>query len=126
MTRQDILGALQSALARGETLKKAMMTLYSAGYKKQDIEQAAAALQQMNLKKKPISQSKPSQPVQQQIQKPQPKSTSQANNIPAHEKPGSKIKIILIISIIIILIGILVGAFLFKTELISFFNNLFN
>jgi len=111
--RQDILGALQSALIRGETLKRAMMTLYNAGYKKNEIEEAAAELQQIIQQQSPVAQLKPSQPIQQPVQ-------------PNFEKPKSKIKIILLIILLIILIGMLVGVFLFKTELIEFLNNLFN
>jgi len=110
--REDILGGLKSALIRGETLKKAMMTLYNTGYKKNEIEEAAAALQQMT-QQKPVAQAKPSQPIQQSVQ-------------PNFEKPKSNIKLILIIFSLIILIGILVGAFLFSSELIEFFNNVFN
>jgi hypothetical protein len=38
MVNQEILGGLISALERGESLKKAMMSMYSAGYKKEEIE----------------------------------------------------------------------------------------
>ena len=112
--RQDLIGALQSALVRGETLKKAMMALHNAGYKKQEIEEAAASLQQLTQQSK-IKETIP--------QTNQPQTTS---DIPDHEKPSSKIKIILIISIIIILIGILISTFLFKAELIELLNNIFN
>jgi len=43
LTNQEILGGLKSALARGQTLKKAMMSFYQAGYKKEEIEDAARA-----------------------------------------------------------------------------------
>jgi len=45
MVREDILGGLKTALARGQTLRQAMMTFYNAGYIKQEIEEAAKALQ---------------------------------------------------------------------------------
>jgi len=112
--REDILGALKSGLIRGETLKKAMMTLYNTGYKKNEIEEAAAELQkiiqQQSIETKQITSS---QPIQQPVQ----------TNF---EKPKSKIKIILIIFLLIILMGMLVGVFLFRAELIEFFNGLFN
>lgn len=113
MVRQDILGALQSALTRGETLKRAMMTLYNSGYKKEEIEEAAAALQQITQQQRPVAQTKTSQSIQQPVQQ-------------KFEKPSSKIKIILIIFILVILIGLAIGGFLFKVELIGLFNNLFN
>jgi len=45
MVREDILGGLRNALARGQSLKQAMMSFYNAGYIKQEIEEAAKALQ---------------------------------------------------------------------------------
>ncbi len=45
MIREDILGGLKSGLSRGESLKQAMMTLYNAGYKKEEIEAATRILQ---------------------------------------------------------------------------------
>ncbi len=138
--REDILGALKSALIRGETLKRAMMTLYNAGYKKNEIEESAAALQQIIQQQKPVAQAKPLQPIQQPalqqqpIAKLQPKTIQRVSGYgqtstklpPNFEKPSSKIKIILIILSLIILIGILVGAFLFSSELIEILNSAFN
>lgn len=115
MARQDILGALNSALARGETLKQAMMSLFNAGYTKKDIEEAAAALNQ-------ITQPQIAQPIQQPQE---PKTTHQVINTPPHEKPKSKIKLILIIALLLILVGALISGLLFKSELIAFFNNYF-
>jgi len=45
MVREDILGGLRTALARGQTLRQSMMSFYNAGYLKQEIEEAARALQ---------------------------------------------------------------------------------
>ena len=44
MVREDILGGLRNALARGQPLKQAMMSFYNAGYLKEEIEEAARAL----------------------------------------------------------------------------------
>ena len=41
MVNETILGALNSALERGESLKKAMMTVYNAGYGRDEISEAA-------------------------------------------------------------------------------------
>jgi hypothetical protein len=49
MVNQEILGGLISALERGESLKKAMMSMYSAGYKKEEIEEAAMATLGMDI-----------------------------------------------------------------------------
>jgi len=45
MVREDILGGLRTALARGQTLRQSMMSFYNAGYIKEEIEEAAKALQ---------------------------------------------------------------------------------
>jgi len=43
LTNQEILGGLKAALERGQNLKQAMMSFYQAGYKKEEIEDAARA-----------------------------------------------------------------------------------
>jgi len=45
MVREDIVGGLRNALQKGETLQKAMMSFYSAGYEKGKVEEAARAIQ---------------------------------------------------------------------------------
>jgi hypothetical protein len=41
MVNEELIGGLISALSRGEPLQKAMMTFYNAGYKREEIEEAA-------------------------------------------------------------------------------------
>ncbi len=43
LTNQEILGGLKTAVVKGQTLKQAMMSFYQAGYKKEEIEDAARA-----------------------------------------------------------------------------------
>jgi len=43
--REDIFGGSKLAVSKGETLQQAMMSFYNAGYKKEDIEEAAKVLQ---------------------------------------------------------------------------------
>lgn len=59
MINEGILGGLKLALSKGESLKQAMMSFYNAGYKKEEIEGAARALQGQKIENEPI------QPVQQ-------------------------------------------------------------
>ncbi|MCK4647455.1 hypothetical protein KAT24_00820 [Candidatus Pacearchaeota archaeon] len=173
MVNEVILGALRSALTRGESLKRAMMTLYNAGYKKEEISEAARLINENGLasSEQPTSQvdtkklqqpvtaqmlapstqlsSKSSQPKQlaKQIQQPQ---TLQQLQVPQQQvqqpmqqqppaqnmlqkvsgygqppKPGSKTMIIILGFLLLLLMGILVTIFLFKDELLGFFNNLF-
>ena len=170
MVNETILGALKSALVRGESLKKAMMTLYNAGYKKEEISEAARAInenglisqahpiQQTNTKqlqkpatakilapsaqlpkqsKQPVKQiqkpqilpqHQPIQQVQQQVQQP-PTGQKIAQTVSGYgqpPKPGGNLMIIILGFLLLFLMGILVTIFLFKEELLNFFNNLFS
>jgi FtsZ-interacting cell division protein ZipA len=195
MVNEAILGALKSALARGESLKKAMMTVYNAGYKREDISEAARSINEEGSlpQAQPIQQENTTQPKKpatiktltpskklsrkekkskkakesdkptkqpQIIQQPQAlqqvqPSTKQLQGTPQQAQqpqtpqqvqqpiPGqgvvqkvsgygqppttkSKTMIILLGFILLFLIGILVTIFLFKEELLNFFNNLFS
>ncbi len=127
--REDILGGLKSALIRGETLKKAMMTFYNSGYKKNDIEEAAAALQQMISQKVVIQeQTTIAKPVEKVVPKKSPQQLTSFQEVSNYGAPKrfNKVMVILLIFLLIVLLGILISIFLFKTELIEFFNNAFN
>lgn len=57
---EEILGGLRNAVGRGESLNKAMMTFFNAGYKKEEIEEAARFMNQNPIKvSQPIQQEKP-------------------------------------------------------------------
>ena len=45
MPNQEILGGLRHAINKGESLEKAMLSFYNAGYKKEEIEEAAKFIQ---------------------------------------------------------------------------------
>lgn len=47
MVNNDILGGLKSALTRGYTLEEAMLSFFNAGYKRDEIQEAAKALQSL-------------------------------------------------------------------------------
>jgi hypothetical protein len=68
MVKAEIVGGLKTALARGETLQKAMMSFYNSGYAKQDIEDAARALESPN-----ITQVPQTRPITQPAQQPSPR-----------------------------------------------------
>ena len=60
MLNEEILGGLKSAIDRGESLQKAMMTFYNAGYKKEEIEEAARFLNEHPIEQPQVSASVPS------------------------------------------------------------------
>ena len=55
MINEEVLGGLISGLERGESLKKAMITLFNAGYKKEEIEEAAGMVNQLGIQSKTIA-----------------------------------------------------------------------
>ena len=152
MAREDILGGLSSALARGQSLKQAMMSFYNAGYVKEEIEEAARALSS-GITQQP-QQVAPQQPIQQSpmqisqqtipqtiqkissygIQTPQQTITQQpflqkqlpvVQNVSAYEqpqKPKGKTAIFVLVFLLMLLFGALATVFFFKDEILSFFS----
>lgn len=112
MVRNDILSGIKASVLKGETLQQAMMSFYNAGYQKQDIEDAARALQQENQKiLEPPAEKK-------QIMQ---KVSDYAGNT---KKKDGKIITFLLILLVFILITLLL-AFLFREKVIEFLNSLF-
>jgi len=157
MVNEEILGGLRLAISKGESLKKAMMTFFNAGYKREEIEEAARALQTQKIEKeipqekpmpsaksqfkKPIIKRKPVQKISAYGEPPEIKKTFPAEKkeipqekpiqkkpskeISSYEKgasPKGKIIIILLIFSLLFLVGTLIAVFLFKQEIIDFFN----
>ncbi len=69
MVREDILGGLRNALSRGESLNQAMRSFLNAGYNKEEIEEAARALE--SGVQQPVQQVQPQPAIQQPIQQTQ-------------------------------------------------------
>ncbi len=88
MVNEEILGGLKLALSKRESLKQAMMSFYNAGYKKEEIEEAARALQEQKIEKEPIQpvkktklkKQKPAQKV------PQTKPSKTIQRVSSYEK----------------------------------------
>lgn len=149
MVKEDILRGLQVALSKGESLEQAMYTFYNAGYNKEDVEEAAQALQTAISQQQPIIQSltKTNQQVQptpqqksaEQIRRVQFKSQQVKPELPKvvqnvsgyeEQKPEKKINLrtimIIILSVVLVLLfGALISVFIFREGLLSSLNNLF-
>lgn len=159
MTNNEILEGLKTAIERNYTLEQAMMSFFNAGYKKEEIEEAARFLYtnypQIAAKAKTKSANpgptiSPAPTHQNPTQKPLPaKAQAQISQKPAAEtqkapaiqqpakskqeiskyegktKPKGKIITILIIIFLLIAVGLTIGFFLFKEEVMQFFSNLF-
>ena len=141
MVNVEILEGLKAGLERGQSLKRAMMSFFNAGYSRQEIEEAAKALLQVPVKKeilpqpeikiperkntffgKPKIQSQisiPKQPIQNQ-KLIAPVVSQNVSNYETKQK-SDKLMIIILVSVLIFLLGILAVVFFFKDEILSFF-----
>jgi len=134
MIREDILEGLKFALSKKESLKQAMASFYNAGYKKQDIEDSARALQSQNIilkRQVKVFQPKNFSDKGQTIQRisgygesAQPFQKVTQNVFDYKQKSKGKWKIYLMVLILLILLGILAAVYFFKPQLIDFFENL--
>ncbi|MAH03253.1 hypothetical protein CMI39_00505 [Candidatus Pacearchaeota archaeon] len=124
--KEDILEGLKSAVSSGESLKLAMQSFYNAGYKKEEIEEAARDLQknQAENQKQPLKQEKPSK---EKIEIPKEERPIQkvSNYGQTPEKPKRNIWIFILAIILLILLGVIIGLFLFREELTGLFNKFF-
>jgi|WetSurMetagenome_2_1015567.scaffolds.fasta_scaffold249325_2 hypothetical protein len=154
MVNSDLVGGLRSALERGEPLKKAMVSLFNAGYKREEIEDAARNLDSAPVmgvvqpkkpmvvaplpkspsvpEKKPV-QSIPAKPVKEEKLKPvkvqqypQLQTAPVVQTVSSYERPPADDKaVITVLTIILIfLLSLLVTIFIFKNEIVNFFSNM--
>lgn len=139
MVRLDILEGLRQAVSKGEPLRKAMMSFYNAGYPKNDIEEAARALNSPQFQTQTPQQTQPQQQPQQQSQKgqtpgQQPQKVQQktqqgpTQRVSSYgKKPktmGTVITFVLVF-FLLVLVGTLIGVILFKEELSQLLNGIF-
>ncbi|HKL23558.1 MAG TPA: hypothetical protein VJ895_02290 [Candidatus Nanoarchaeia archaeon] len=167
---REILGGLRAAIARGSSLKDAMMSFYQSGYDKTEIEQAARVYVELQKspeeivkkeegkekpkekkekkkeeKKKEVvakplkkEEKKEEKPKEKKKEKPSeneskkkepPKVVQRVSNYDLEKKPkppkGKAVTIILIL-LLLFLLGALAAVFLFKDELVRFFNSFFS
>jgi len=104
MVSEEILEGLKVALSKGESLRDAMMSFYNAGYKKEEIEDAARALQMQQFQQvqptstqppikqvQPVQQAKPERRIQKPVAKPKyPKTIQKVSGY--GEKPKRQVK----------------------------------
>ena len=125
MVNEEIIEGLKLAVSKGESLQSAMMSFYNAGYLKQEIEEAANAMQHPQVNQI-ITQTQQTQPVQ-QPQQPIQVPVSQIQRVSGYDKKpkssGIGLTVILIFALVV-LFGILVAIFLFKDEISSLLNSI--
>ena len=120
MVREDILAGLRSAVAKKESLKQAMISFYNAGYKREEIQEAARALQEEQLT---LGIQQP-QIAQQPIQQMQPGKPIQRVSGYAPQKKIGKTLIIILVVVLVLLIGFLATIFIFKDKLTDILSGL--
>lgn len=136
MVNQDILGGLRNAVSHGESLQSAMQSFYNAGYKKEDIYEAAKIVQAGGVSSEmPIqsqtqlipTQMKQQSPATPQVPSQQP--SQQPSQIASkYEQPKSsggfmqsKGFVVLLAGILLLLIGGLVTVVVFKEKILGMF-----
>ena len=134
MTNISILSGLKLAVSRGETLQQAMQSFYNAGYKKEEIQEAARELliEQRGFKpiakveepaKKPEGIKLEEKPeVIQKISKYEEEKPEISKTMPARPKPAGYGLVIVLIIILLLLFGVLAVLFLFPDELTKLFS----
>ena len=147
MAREELVEGLKRALSNGDSLGQAMQSFYNAGYEKNEVEEAARALQMQAVQRQPIQPQQRQQPKQQpknptnlppqiimsQKQKPQASSFGQKMQKPIQKISDYEFKnsnprktaIIILSIILILLIGLVAVLFVFKDQFLNFFANLF-
>ena len=148
MANQEIVEGLRLALSRGSTLQQAMISFHNAGYKKDEIEEAARALYEHP--SHPLSH--PEKPIPEEVKKPAKKEIlkiipskiqekleekKETKPISPEEKkqliskyeektkPKGKLVTILLIISLVLFVAIVIGAVLFWEDIANFFGNLF-
>ena len=146
--KEELVEGIRQAISKGEPIEKAMMSFYNSGYSKQDIEEAAAAIQSPGFFQQmpqpvqqvisPVSQqpmqktqvTQVQQPIQQIMAVPQPQIMIQPGVVqrvsaygPRPNKKGMAITIILVV-ILLFLVGILTAVILFKDEISDFLSSI--
>jgi len=146
MVNEDIIGGLRSALTRGYSLDEAVLSFLNAGYKQKEIEEASQVLQSQitgaDLSAQPIwtleEEQIKHQPegslvkekavvLQKQFSPALPKQVVTKGVAAYTNVNTSRITTITIVLVIllVVLLGILGLMYLFRTQIIDFFNGLF-
>ncbi|HLC87205.1 MAG TPA: hypothetical protein VJH65_02945 [Candidatus Nanoarchaeia archaeon] len=127
MTNISILSGLKLAVSRGETLQQAMQSFYNAGYKKEEIQEAARDLLiEQKRELKPVAKSEEKPEIIQKISKYEEEKPEISKTIPAKPKPAGYGLVIVLIIVLLLLFGVLAVLFLFSDEVTKMFNNLFS
>ena len=125
MPKEEIVEGLRQAVSKGEPLERAMTSFYNSGYTKEDIEEAARALQFPQFQQPSMIRQPTMQNFQPMVQASTQSHQGVVQRVSEYGKPPSKkgaaITIILFI-LLLLLFGILASVMIFKDELTTLFN----
>lgn len=144
MVNEDILGGIETGVAKGQSIESVMIGFFNAGYPREDIEWAAKSFQlnqskinagnTIQLPEVPKKESKflsffkskkKEQPV---VMQPFVKKPILKQSVSAYDQASEfreKVILLVLVSSLIILLAILAAVFLFKEQLANFINSLF-
>ena len=114
--KAELIGGIKNALEKGESLEKAKQSFLNAGYKKEEVEEAAREVAQHSA---PVPSPTPATTINQSPQQghnqsiPQPPSQKPAQQVllkpstqlPAEQQVSKKLMIILVIVSVLVLAG---------------------
>ncbi|VVB79337.1 Uncharacterised protein [uncultured archaeon] len=134
MVTIEVLEGLKQAIARGESLQRAMQSFTNAGYSQEEVEEASHYLQtgvmptpQPIMPQQPTLQKFPPLPTPSISQPPTPLPSQPPQQLAPQAPQQKNIGtgwIILLIVVLVILVGALFGILFFKDSLTTFFNSL--
>lgn len=119
MVREDIVAGLKNAVERGESLEEAKQSFISAGYSKEDVEEASSLIQSSSALLIGRGEDIPPLKIQSQTIQQKPQLETLKEEKPVINKTKSNFKIILLIIVLLILIGILILTIVFKDKIIA-------
>lgn len=130
MVKEELVYGLKIAMQEGETLENAMNTFYNAGYLKDDIEEAAMAVEAPAFSPETLKQlyNEKQVPKAKQLPTDLQNPPRVIQNVSIYEKKpsrtGTAVTIVLV-ALLLILLGILAAVILFKDQLSGLLGNLF-
>ena len=145
MVKEELIEGLKLAVSKGEPLEHAMATFYNSGYKKEDIEEAAASMGQQFYsppysaysgtaaasQPKPVQQQQPfspqgsisQQPVNPLIQQPQiVQRVSNYGNQARKTRRSSTVITVILVIMLFLLLAVLAALFIFRSQISSLLN----
>ena len=124
MVKEELMEGLRLAVLKGESLEHAMATFYNAGYKKEDIEEAAASTTMpipiVINRVQPAPVAPPQQPTKPLVQPQIIQIASNYPTTPAKKSKTSSTLITIVLSVfLVLLLAVLAALIMFRNQISS-------